>query len=86
MTTHSMAAGSDPRRLLAQVRHLARRVRVAQRVTRLPLLVLPVLVVTFGAGFVLGNDVLIPDGVHKIRLLVVDSAADRVGTVTIAVN
>ena len=37
-------------------------------------------------GIHLGNDVLIPDGVHKIRLLVVDSAADRVGTVTIAVN
>jgi hypothetical protein len=42
-----MAAGGDPRRLLAQVRHLTRRVRIAQRVTWLPLLVLGV--VTFVA-------------------------------------
>ena len=47
MTTDSMAAGGDPRRLLAHVRHLTRRVRVAQRVTWLPLLVLAV--VTFAA-------------------------------------
>ncbi|WP_406045384.1 hypothetical protein OG799_13460 [Micromonospora sp. NBC_00898] len=47
MTTPSMAAGGDPRRLLAHVRHLTRRVRVAQRVTWLPLLVLAV--VTFAA-------------------------------------
>ncbi|MBM0225228.1 hypothetical protein JNW87_06295 [Micromonospora sp. ATA51] len=47
MTTHPMAAGGDPRRLLAHVRHLTRRVRVAQRVTWLPLLVLAV--VTFAA-------------------------------------
>jgi hypothetical protein len=47
MATDSMAAGGDPRRLLAHVRHLTRRVRVAQRVTWLPLLVLAV--VTFAA-------------------------------------
>ncbi|MEU4678533.1 hypothetical protein [Micromonospora sp. NPDC023737] len=47
MTTHPVAAGGDPHRLLAQVRHLARRVRVAQRVTWLPLLVLAA--VTFAA-------------------------------------
>ena len=47
MTTDSMPAGGDPRRLLADVRHLARRVRLAQRVTWLPLLVLAV--VTFAA-------------------------------------
>ncbi|MEV4808839.1 hypothetical protein [Micromonospora avicenniae] len=47
MTTHPMAAGDDPHRLLAHARHLARRVRVAQRVTWLPLLVLAV--VTFAA-------------------------------------
>ncbi|MET7751291.1 hypothetical protein [Micromonospora sp. NPDC005367] len=47
MTTHPMAAGGDPHRLLAQVRHLARRVRLAQRVTWLPLLVLAV--ITFAA-------------------------------------
>jgi hypothetical protein len=42
-----MAAGDDPRWLLAHVRHLTRQVRVAQRVTWLPLLVLAV--VTFAA-------------------------------------
>jgi len=47
MTTHTMAAGDDPRRLLAHARELTRRVRVAQRVTWLPLLVLAV--VTFAA-------------------------------------
>jgi len=47
MTTDSVPAGSDPRRLLADARDLARRVRLAQRVTWLPLLVLAV--VTFGA-------------------------------------
>jgi hypothetical protein len=40
MTTDSVPAGGDPRRLLADARDLARRVRVAQRVTWLPLLVL----------------------------------------------
>ena len=47
MTTDSVPAGGDPRQLLADTRGLARRVRVAQRVTWLPLLVLAV--VTFGA-------------------------------------
>ncbi len=37
-------------------------------------------------GIHLGNDVLIPDGVRKIRLLVVDPAANRAGTVTIPVG
>jgi hypothetical protein len=37
-------------------------------------------------GIHLGNDVLIPDGVRKIRLLVVDPVANRVGTVTIPVG
>ncbi|MGN9809220.1 hypothetical protein ACTMSW_07665 [Micromonospora sp. BQ11] len=47
MTSDVVAAGGDPRRLLADARDLARRVRLAQRVTWLPLLVLAV--VTFGA-------------------------------------
>lgn len=42
-----MTADGDPHRLLAHVRHLTRRVRTAQRVTWLPLLVLAA--VTFGA-------------------------------------
>ena len=37
-------------------------------------------------GIHLGNDVLIPEGVERIRLLVVDRAANRVGTVTIPVK
>lgn len=47
MTSDAVPAGGDPRRLLAEARNLARRVRLAQRVTWLPLLVLAV--VTFGA-------------------------------------
>lgn len=47
MTSDAVPAGGDPRRLLADARDLARRVRLAQRVTWLPLLVLAV--VTFGA-------------------------------------
>jgi hypothetical protein len=47
MTSNAVPADGDPRRLLAEARDLARRVRVAQRVTWLPLLVLAV--VTFGA-------------------------------------
>ncbi|MCI4065095.1 hypothetical protein MRQ36_22015 [Micromonospora sp. R77] len=47
MTTDAVPAGGDPRRLLAEARGLARRVRLAQRVTWLPLLVLAV--VTLGA-------------------------------------
>ena len=47
MTSDSVPAGGDPRRLLADARDLARRVRLAQRVTWLPLLVLAL--VTFGA-------------------------------------
>ena len=47
MTTDSVPAAGDARRLLAEVRDLTRQVRVAQRVTWLPLLVLAV--VTFGA-------------------------------------
>lgn len=47
MTSDAVPAGDDPRRLLADVRGLARRVRLTQRVTWLPLLVLAV--VTFGA-------------------------------------
>ncbi|AVT37761.1 hypothetical protein [Plantactinospora sp. BB1] len=47
MTTDSVPAAGDPRRLLADARDLARRVRLAQRVTWLPLLVLAL--VTFGA-------------------------------------
>lgn len=40
MTTDAVPAGGDPRRLLADARDLARGVRLAQRVTWLPLLVL----------------------------------------------
>ncbi len=47
MTSDAVPAGGDPRRLLADVRGLARRVRLTQRVTWLPLLMLAV--VTFGA-------------------------------------
>jgi hypothetical protein len=47
MTSDAVPAGGDPRRLLAEARDLARRVRLAQRVTWLPLLVLAL--VTFGA-------------------------------------
>jgi len=47
MTTDSIPAGGDPRRLLAEARDLARRVRLAQRVTSLPLLVLALVI--FGA-------------------------------------
>ncbi|MEU7876545.1 hypothetical protein [Dactylosporangium sp. NPDC049140] len=47
MTSDAVSAGGDPRRLLADVRELARRVRLTQRVTWLPLLVLGVL--TLGA-------------------------------------
>ena len=47
MTSDAVPAGVDPRRLLADARDLARRVRLAQRVTWLPLLVLAVVI--FGA-------------------------------------
>ncbi|WP_406070781.1 hypothetical protein [Micromonospora sp. NBC_01638] len=47
MTSDAAPAGDDPRRLLADARDLARRVRLDQRVTWLPLLVLAV--VTLGA-------------------------------------
>jgi hypothetical protein len=47
MTSDSVPAGGDPRRLLADSRHLAHRVRLAQRVTWFPLLVLAA--VTFAA-------------------------------------
>ncbi|GAA0931163.1 hypothetical protein GCM10009557_94470 [Virgisporangium ochraceum] len=47
MTSDTVSAGGDPRRLLAETRGLAHRVRVAQRVTWLPLLVLSL--VMFGA-------------------------------------
>jgi hypothetical protein len=47
MTSAAVPAGGDARRLLAGARDLARRVRLAQRVTWLPLLVLAL--VTFGA-------------------------------------
>ncbi|WP_027346860.1 hypothetical protein [Hamadaea tsunoensis] len=47
MTSQSLPADGDPHRLLAEARDLARRVRVDQRVTWLPLLVLAV--VTFAA-------------------------------------
>jgi hypothetical protein len=47
MTSEAVPVGGDPRRLLADARNLARRVRLAQRVTWLPLLVLAL--VTFGA-------------------------------------
>jgi len=42
MTTNSVSAGGDPRRLLADVRALARRVRVDRRVTWVALLALAV--------------------------------------------
>jgi hypothetical protein len=47
MTSDAVPADGDPRRLLADARQLARRVRVARRVTWLPLLVLGL--VTLGA-------------------------------------
>ncbi|MER7459573.1 hypothetical protein [Micromonospora sp. NPDC126480] len=47
MTSDAVPADSDPRRLLDEVRGLARRVRLTQRVTWLPLLALAA--VTFGA-------------------------------------
>ncbi len=47
MTTDSVPAGDDPGRLLADARHLAHRVRLHQRVTWFPLLVLAA--VTFAA-------------------------------------
>ncbi|WP_433609010.1 hypothetical protein ACQP2P_37080 [Dactylosporangium sp. CA-139114] len=47
MSTDSVPAGEDPRRLLSEARGLARRVRVDQRVTWFALLVLAV--VTFAA-------------------------------------
>lgn len=47
MTSDAVPIGGDPRRLLAEARGLARRVRLAQRVTWLPLLALAL--VTFGA-------------------------------------
>jgi hypothetical protein len=47
MTTDTVPAGGDPRRLLADTRTFAHRVRLAQRVTWLPLLVLAL--VTLGA-------------------------------------
>lgn len=47
MTSDAVSASGDPQLLLAGVRDLARRVRLAQRVTWLPLLVLAL--VTFGA-------------------------------------
>lgn len=47
MTSEAVRAGGDPRRLLADARDLARGVRLAQRVTWLPLLVLAL--VTFGS-------------------------------------
>jgi hypothetical protein len=42
MTSEAVPAGGDPHRLLADARDLARRVRLAQRVTWLPLLALAV--------------------------------------------
>ncbi|GGM18432.1 hypothetical protein ACFFX1_39910 [Dactylosporangium sucinum] len=47
MTSDAVPAGGDPRRLLAEVHDLARRVRLAQRVTWLPLLVFALVI--FGA-------------------------------------
>jgi hypothetical protein len=47
MTSDAVSAGGDPRRLLADTRALAHRVRLAQRVTWLPLLALAVVI--FGA-------------------------------------
>jgi hypothetical protein len=67
MTSDAVPAGGDPRRLLADARDLARRVRLAQRVTWLPLLVLAV--VTLGAipVYLLGHPIVsdcqtLPDG------------------------
>jgi hypothetical protein len=58
MTSDAVPAGGDPRRLLSDTRHLARQVRLAQRVTWLPLLVLGL--VTLGAipAFRYGREVL----------------------------
>jgi len=47
MTTESVPAGANPRQLLADSRRLARRVRLSQRVTWFPLLVLAA--ITFAA-------------------------------------
>jgi hypothetical protein len=47
MTSDAVPAGGDPRQLLADARALARRVRLAQRVTWLPLFALALM--TFGA-------------------------------------
>lgn len=47
MTSQAFPAGRDPHRLLTDLRGLTRRVRIVQRVTWLPLLVLAL--VTFGA-------------------------------------
>ncbi|MFB9446964.1 hypothetical protein Dvina_25440 [Dactylosporangium vinaceum] len=47
MTSDAVPVGGDPRRLLADVHNLTRQVRIAQRVTWLPLLILGL--VTFGA-------------------------------------
>ncbi|WP_433212653.1 hypothetical protein ACQP00_00420 [Dactylosporangium sp. CS-047395] len=47
MASDAVPAGGDPRRVLADVREMARRVRLAQRVTWLPLLLLGL--VTLGA-------------------------------------
>jgi hypothetical protein len=72
MTSDAVPAGGDPRRLLADVRGLARRVRLAQRVTWLPLLVLGV--VTFGVipahrhGTTTVSDCRTVDGVELCRL------------------
>jgi hypothetical protein len=44
MTSDAVPVGADPRRLLADARDLARRVRVAQRVTWLPLFVLALVI------------------------------------------
>lgn len=58
MTSDAIPAAGDARRLLTETRDLARRVRVAQRVTWLPLLALSL--VSFGAIFALrfGHQVL----------------------------
>ncbi|GIF65297.1 hypothetical protein Ais01nite_33320 [Asanoa ishikariensis] len=57
MTSDTVPAAGDPRRLLAEVRGFAHRVRLTQRVTWLPLLVLAL--VTFGAipAYMLGRPV-----------------------------
>ncbi len=59
MTTDSVSAGGDPPRVLSDVRTLAHRVRLDQRVTWLPLLALAL--VTFGAipvyGYQFGHSV-----------------------------